>query len=187
MITFDLTLWHGATLVVGLLNTFWVYIVPTLFSYYNTLLFMAFFREIPESLEESARVDGASDFLIFRRIVIPLSTPILATIGLFAAVFHWNDWFSSNYYVHNYKLWTLPTILMRVLNSSEALKRIRDLDALEIRMQDPTYTLRQSKTGPTINSVRYATLILTVFPIVIIYPFLQRYFVKGIMLGAIKA
>ncbi len=159
-----------------LLNSFWVYILPGLVGFFNVLLFMAFFRELPASLEESAQMDGAGYLGIFHSLVLPLSKPILATIALFVAVGHWNDWFSSAFYVTSDSLVTLPTLLMKLMNEQVAKARMENY-------------LRQaySKGNLTIDSVRYAALVVTVLPIIIVYPFVQRYFVKGMMIGAIKA
>jgi putative aldouronate transport system permease protein len=170
----------------GLLDTFWVYIVPGLFGYFNALLIGAYFRDsIPSSLVESAKIDVAYDFRIFLQIMLPLSKPVLATVALFLAVGHWNDWFTSNYFVRSRPdLWTLPTILMRTLSETEGASTIRSI-------QSGNAGIRPGELGSmatiTTASVRYATLIVTVFPVAVVYPFLQKYFVKGITIGAIKA
>jgi putative aldouronate transport system permease protein len=161
---------------IHLLNTFWVYIIPALFNIYNALLFMAFFRQMPEELEESAKVDGGGDFYIFMRIILPLSKPVLATVSLFVAVNHWNDWFSSAYFVANQQLWTMPTIIVRMLSDTNIIGKMQNLPP-NMRV-DPLATLL---------AIKYATLIVTVLPITIVYPFIQKYFVQGMMVGAIKA
>ena len=168
----------------GLLNSFWVYIIPELFAYYHALLFMAFFRELPQSLEDSAKVDGAGDFRIFVRIMLPLSRPVLATIALFVGVLHWNDWFASAYFVFNQKLWTVPTILIKTMSSLEAFYKVASAQAQSIR---PGAEMVTSEMLVTMESMKYATIVVTVFPITIAYPFLQRYFVKGLLVGHIKA
>ena len=168
----------------GLLNSFWVYIIPSLFTYFHALLFMAFFRELPQSLEDSAKIDGAGDFRIFVRIVLPLSSPVLATIALFVGVFHWNDWFASAYFVFNQKLWTVPTILIKTMSSLEAFYKVAAAQAQSIR---PGAEMITSEMLVTMESMKYATIVVTVFPIAIAYPFLQRYFVKGLLVGHIKA
>lgn len=188
-----ITLYFGGGLIptyllyrsIGLLNTFWVYIIPMLFSYFNALLFMAFFRELPQSLEDSAKVDGAGDFLIFRKIILPVSKPILATIALFAGVGHWNDWFSSAYFVFNEKLWTIPTILIKTLSSIEAyFAALAGTRELALASTERIMTFEQLVT---LESIKWATIVVAVFPIVVAYPFLQRYFVKGLLIGHIKA
>ena len=188
-----ITMYFGGWLVptyllyraLGLLNSFWVYIIPSLFTYFHALLFMAFFRELPKSLEDAAKADGATDFYIFRRIILPLSKPIIATIALFVGVTHWNDWFASAYYVFNEKLWTVPTILIRTLNNEEMIHRIRALQGMEGGMRGTENMSLESIL--MLDSIKYATIVVTVFPITIVYPFLQKYFVKGMLIGHIKA
>ncbi|ACT00334.1 carbohydrate ABC transporter permease [Paenibacillus sp. JDR-2] len=157
-----------------LLDTFWVYIVPYLFGFFNCLLFMSFFRNIPEALVESALIDGASEFKIYWKIIIPLSTPVFATVSLFVAVFHWNDYFISSFFITKESLQTLPVILMRLLSLSQAQQEIQRY-------------LGNNSSSVTLESMRYATLIISIAPITILYPFLQRFFVKGMLVGAIKA
>jgi putative aldouronate transport system permease protein len=159
-----------------LLNTFWVYIIPAMFSIYNALLFMAFFRQMPSELEESAKVDGGGDLYIFVRIILPLSKPVLATVALFVAVNHWNDWFTSAYFVSDQRLWTLPTIIVRMLS---------DVNIMD-NMQNMPPGMRADPLS-TLLAIKYATLIVTILPITIVYPFIQKYFVQGMMVGAIKA
>lgn len=161
----------------GLINTFWVYIIPSMFNVFHGLLFMAFFREIPQSLEESAKVDGANDFYIFIRIVLPLSKPVLATIALFVGVNHWNDWFTAAFFINSEKLMTLPVILMRMISDVQAQ---RALDEAITRFGRSYVTI-------TLQSIRYTTLIVTVLPITLLYPFVQKYFIQGMLLGSIKA
>ncbi len=163
-----------------LLNTFAVYIIPGLFAYFNALLFMAFFREMPSALEESAKIDGANDFRVFCQIIIPLAKPVFATVALFIAVGHWNDWFTSAYYITDMKLWTMPTILMRVLNSSAGANKVQEMGNMNPQMMG-------GGMGITLESVRNATMVITVLPIALVYPFLQKYFIKGMMVGSIKA
>ncbi|WP_219838319.1 carbohydrate ABC transporter permease [Paenibacillus sp. R14(2021)] len=161
---------------VHLLNSFWVYIIPALFNIYNALLFMAFFRQMPEELEESAKVDGAGEFYILFRIILPLSKPVLATVSLFVAVNHWNDWFSSAYFVSDQRLWTVPTVIVRLLSDTSMLTNIQNMP--------PSV---QADPLSSMLAIKYATLIVTIVPITLVYPFIQKYFVQGMMVGAIKA
>ncbi len=163
----------------GLINTFAVYIIPGMLNVYNMLLMMAFFRDIPESLTESAKLDGANEFTILCRIVLPLSTPILATIALFVGVGAWNDWYTAAYFVYDQKLMPMSTILMRLVSAAEASKK-----AQEAAMASG---VNIGQSGPTPISIRYATMLISIFPVMCVYPFVQKYFVKGIMVGAIKA
>ena len=163
----------------GLVNSFWVYIIPSLLSVYNMLLIMAFFREIPESLIESAKLDGAGEFTILVRVVMPLSTPILATIGLFVGVGAWNDWYTAAYFVNDQDLMPMSTILMRLVSAADAAQKAREAASAS--------GVGVHNAGPTSVSIQYATLLISIFPVMCVYPFVQKYFVKGVMVGAIKA
>ena len=163
----------------SLINTFWVYVVPSIYSFGYGILMMNFFIKLPESLIESARIDGASDFKILFRVVLPLSKPMLATMALFIGVGHWNDWFTSAYYVVDEKLMTMPAALMRLLTEADAVARMKEILGVNSAASQMQYTV-------TADSVRYATLIVSVMPITVLYPFLQRYFIHGMMLGSLK-
>lgn len=158
-----------------LLNTFWVYILPGAFSFYNMILMMSFFRQLPESLVESARIDGASHFTVFRKVILPLSPPIIATVALFVGVGHWNDWYAPAYYIIDEDLMTMPATLLRLMNEADAQQKLARL-----------YSNIMVRPSVTMESVRYATLIVSVMPITVLYPFLQKYFIKGMMLGSVK-
>ncbi|MCI1208433.1 MAG: carbohydrate ABC transporter permease [Treponema sp.] len=157
-----------------LYNTFLVYIIPALFNFYNAIIFMSFFRDMPASLEESAKLDGANDWTIFNRIILPLSKPILATIALFTGVYHWNDYFCGVMYINNPDLQPIQTFLYRVVASASSSKAV-------VAMPAGVSALQVSS-----QSVKLATMVVTTAPIVCVYPFLQKYFVKGIMIGSIK-
>lgn len=159
---------------IGLINNFWVYVLPSMYSFGNAILMMNFFRKLPDALVESARMDGAQEFTILVWLIVPLSKPLLATIALFVGVAHWNDWFAPAYYVTNQRLMTLPATLMRLLSENSALQKMKEVNA--------------NVTGvtTTLETVRYATLIVSVLPITILYPFLQKYFIQGMMIGALK-
>lgn len=159
----------------NLINTFWVYILPGMFSFYNMILTMSFFRQLPESLVESARIDGATHFTVFRKVILPLSPPIIATVALFVGVNYWNDWYAPAYYILDEELMTMPATLLRLMNEAEAQQKLARL-----------YSQVQVRPSVTLESVRYATLIVSVMPITILYPFLQKYFIKGMMIGSVK-
>ena len=106
-----------------LLDSFWVYILPNIFQFYYIILFISFFRELPAALEESAQMDGAGYFTILFKIIIPLSTPVIATVSLFVGVWHWNDWFHPAFFIQNESLMTLPAVLMRAMSLAEAQRR----------------------------------------------------------------
>ncbi|MDE7245846.1 MAG: carbohydrate ABC transporter permease [Oscillospiraceae bacterium] len=157
----------------GLLNSFWVYIIPGLLSVYNMILIRNYIDGMPAALFESMRIDGANDLTIFFRMVLPLSKPIVMTVALFVAIGHWNSWFDAYLYTNSQDLKTMQSILVEILNqyqTSEAGASSAD-------------RLSQSITP---DSIRMAATMVTTIPIIIIYPFIQKYFVKGIMLGSVK-
>lgn len=164
-----------------LINTFWVYVIPMLFNFMHIVIIRTFLQGIPEELEESARIDGYGDFQIFMRIILPLSGPVLATISLFIGVTHWNDWFTGAYYVSDKDLIPVQTLLQEMLTQAEALS-----SSMQRSSQQGGQTISGSAAGSTPESLRMALLVITVFPILCIYPFLQRYFVKGVMIGSVK-
>lgn len=164
-----------------LINTFWVYVIPMLFSFMHIVILRTFLQGIPEELEESARIDGYGDFQIFARIILPLSGPVLATISLFIGVTHWNDWFSGAYYVSNKDLIPVQTMLQEMLTQAEAFS-----SSAQRAAQQGGQTVNTGVQGSTPESLRMALLVITVFPILCVYPFLQRFFVKGVMIGSVK-
>ena len=164
----------------NLTNTIWVYIIPSLYSVTNILLLRTSFNQLPFSVIEAARIDGCSEFKIFRSIVIPMSKPVLATISLFTAVGHWNDWFSGSFYVREASLKPLATLLQEMLTRQSALSDIL------LRNSGSMAYAQLEKITVTSDSLQMATIIVVMLPMVIIYPFIQKYFVKGITVGSIK-
>lgn len=159
-----------------LLNNFLVYIIPAAFNFFNLIIFTNFFREIPAGLEESAKIDGANDWKIFFRIVIPLSKPVLATIALFAGVGQWNDWFGGVMYMTTRTdLEPIQTYLYRMVAQVQSNQVAGSISASNISAQNTTST-----------AIKLATMVITTVPICCVYPFLQKYFVKGVMVGAVK-
>ena len=163
-----------------LLNTFWVYIIPALLSPFNAIIMMSFFREIPDSIEESVKIDGANDLVTFFRIIVPISTPVFATIALFNGVGHWNSWFDTAFFTTDRKLRTLSFLLKEIIN------RANLTSMLGPGMSDAERSATYAARSYTAETIRMATMMVVVIPIICIYPFLQRYFVKGIMIGSIK-
>ncbi|MDR0299329.1 MAG: carbohydrate ABC transporter permease [Streptococcaceae bacterium] len=154
----------------GLLNSFWVYIIPALLSYFDVILLFNFFRNIPASLEESAKIDGASEFQIFRKITLPLSRSALLTIGLFTAVGQWNDFYTALLYINNASLWPLQYFVYKIIAQ-------QNLTNLHVALSSTLI----SNQGSIL-----ATVVVTALPIIIAYPFLQKYFVSGMTIGAVK-
>lgn len=161
----------------GLLDTFWVYILPSGFSMYNTIVIRNYFNSIDKAMEESATIDGCSMIQFMYKILLPLSKPVLATVGLWQIVAHWNSWFDNMIYAKPESLITLQYLLRRMSDSAQALQD----QAAMMSITD------QMATGlPTPQTIIAATTVIIMVPVVIVYPFLQRYFVQGIMVGAVK-
>ncbi|MEI8339980.1 MAG: carbohydrate ABC transporter permease [Verrucomicrobiota bacterium] len=156
----------------GLMDTMASLILPTILSAFNIVIIKNFFQSIPESYVEAARIDGASEWRILFQIFIPLSGPVLATVGLWTAVMHWNSWFDAMLYITSENKQVLQTILQRiVIDSSPAF-----LDA----------GMAAQEGAVTSQTIKAATTLVTILPILLCYPFLQRFFTKGIMLGGVK-
>jgi len=158
----------------GLINTFWVYIFPGALSIFYLLVSISFFQSIPKELAESARIDGAGEVSIFIKIILPISKPLLATIAIFTAVGHWNAWFDSAFFIFDRGLRTLGYQLMAIINQQLAF------------MTGNLPPEAAAMATVTAMSVQLAAMIVAVTPILIVYPFFQRYFVSGLSLGAVK-
>lgn len=168
-----------STRLLGFRNHFRGLILPLMFNVWHVLIFRTYFKtSIPQSIEESAKIDGASDIRVFFQIVLPISTPVLAAIGLFAALTYWNDWFQSLLYISNERMYSLQFVMLRALRQIEMMKRLLAMNATP----DVLSRLRDIPD----ETVRFAMVIVSVGPIVLVYPFFQKYFVKGITIGAIK-
>lgn len=157
----------------GLLNSFWVFIIPNLLSVYNMILVRNYIEGMPEAIFESAKIDGANDLVVFFKMVLPLAKPIIMTVALFVAIGHWNSWFDAYLYTNSQDLKTMQSILVEILNqyqTSEAGASAAD-------------RMTQSITP---DSIRMAATMVTTIPIIMVYPFVQKYFVQGIMLGSVK-
>jgi putative aldouronate transport system permease protein len=153
-----------------LLNTYWSLMLPNLVSAFNLLVMRAFFHSLPSEIEEAARIDGASEWQILWRIVLPLSKPILATIGLFYAVAHWNGFFDAILYLSDANMQPLQVVLRSILNAGQLAE----------------FTDVSSATAVPTETLQMAAVVLTTIPVLLIYPFLQRYFTAGTLLGAVK-
>ena len=167
------------TKTLGLSDSFWVYIIPTMFSCFNMIIIRTYIMGLPNELVESARIDGAGDLRIYWQIIFPLCAPVLATVALFVAVGAWNSWFDTMLYIpNNRELDTLQYYLMGKINTAGQQSNLANgsLDAAN--------ELARQSVSP--RTVQCATTVVTALPILIIYPFLQRYFVTGMALGSVK-
>lgn len=156
----------------GLMNTYFALLLPNAISAFNLIVMRTAFQGIPYSLDESARIDGASDWKILFRIVMPLSLPVIAVMVLFYGVSHWNSWFGAMIYLQDRSLFPMQLILREILISNDTTSMTIDASAADV-----------ARIGQTI---KYATIIIATLPVLMLYPFLQKYFVKGVMIGAIK-
>ena len=155
----------------GMLDTIWAIIIPSAMNAWYVIIYRTFLQQHPESLRESALIDGANDFIILLRIILPLSTPIIATLSVFHMVYHWNSFFPALLYLRNEELMPAQMLLRRALAEATNIEEM-------LREGSETLTLPLS--------VQAAFVVVIVFPVVVVYPFAQRYFTKGVMIGAIK-
>ena len=164
--------WFFVVRDLGMYNTRWAIVIPAALSTYNLIIMRSFFLSIPSALEESALLDGANDFQVLTHIILPLSTPVLAVIGMYYAVGQWNGWYHSLIFHRTRELYPLQMILRELLILNEMTGSDSAADFVEEAFNR--------------DLIKYCTIVVTTVPILIIYPFLQRYFVKGVMIGAIK-
>lgn len=159
-------------------NSLWALILPSTVSVFNFIIIRSFFRQLPAALEESARIDGANDLTILLRIIYPLSIPTLATIALFVAVGHWNAWFNANLFIRDAKLYPLQLVIRNFIYRANKPAEMQNFEGL------------RDATGRIISineeGVKMATVVLSVVPLLAIYPFIQKYFEKGVTIGAVK-
>lgn len=157
----------------GLLNSMWVFILPGAFGVYNMIIARSFFESsIPEELYDSARVDGVSYFGFFLRIVLPLSSAIIAVIGLYCFVGHWNDYFTGLIYIRDQSKQPLQNILQMILLANQT--------------QSGTAGMSAAQTQNFADQIKFGVIIVSTLPLLVLYPFLQKYFNKGVMIGAVK-
>lgn len=167
------------TRLLGFKNQYRALIMPFLLSPWHVFIIRTYFQtSIPSSLEESAKIDGASYYRIFGQIIVPLSKPVLATIALFAALTYWNDWFQSLLYISEERLYSLQFVMLKTMRQIEVMERLVKLGA----SGDITDKLREMPS----ETVQFAMVVVGIGPIILAYPFFQRYFVRGITIGAIK-
>lgn len=156
----------------GLDNTLWALILPGAMSAYNMIIMRTSFAGIPDSLEESAMLDGANHFVILIRIILPLSSSVIAVMVLYYAVGHWNSWFNAMIYLRDRAKYPLQLVLREILIQNDTSNMMNDLSSME--------------QGSIAETIKYAIIVVGTLPILCVYPFLQKYFVKGVMIGAIK-
>lgn len=156
----------------SMIDTIWALVLPGAISVYNMIIMRTSFAGIPPALEESARLDGANDLRILLSVVIPLSMPVIAVLILFYGVYHWNSWFNAMLYIRTRSKYPLQLILREILIASSTTEMTVDASAMDRENID--------------DVIKYATIVVATFPILCAYPFLQRFFVKGIMVGAVK-
>lgn len=161
-----------------LINTFWVYVVPAMFSAWNMVIFKSFFENLPEGLLESAKIDGAGEYMTFFKIVVPISGPVFASLILFTAVDQWNGWFEGAIYITNQKLIPLQTLLKQIISANTAGQLMEQVSG--------TAAEKLAEETLTSKSLSTAAMFVTTIPIIMVYPFLQKYFVGGMMVGSIK-
>ena len=169
--------WYINMMTLHLLNNFLAYILPGMIAPFSIILVKTYVESVPQSLEESASIDGAGTLTIFIKIMMPLITPILATIAIFAAVGHWNSFIDTLFLVTNERLFSLQFVLWRYLNEASYLAQM---------MRSGTTVATDLASRLTPRTIQMTISMVVVFPILLTYPFLQRFFIKGIMVGAIK-
>lgn len=158
----------------NLMNTVWALVLPELINAFNLIIVRNYMMSLPNSLEESARIDGANDILILFRIILPICKPIIATIALWVAVWHWNSWFDSMIYSLKAEKQVVQLVMRRVV--LEGSQQFMDMESIS----------NNGGRAVTPESIKAATVMVTTIPILLVYPFIQKYFVKGVMIGSLK-
>ncbi len=161
----------------GLIDNFLVYLLPGLYNVYWMILVRTYMEGLPYSMIESARIDGANDIQIFAEVVLPSCAPVVATIGLFSAIYHWNAWYDSYIYTNKPALETLSNALVKILNQYQT-------GAMMTQAQQMAATSKRLPVSS--ESIRMTVTMVTTIPIILVYPFVQKYFIKGMMLGSVK-
>ncbi|HML47202.1 MAG TPA: carbohydrate ABC transporter permease, partial [Clostridia bacterium] len=156
----------------GLLDNIWALILPKCIATYNMIILRTAFQQVPPSIEESAYLDGANDFVVLFRMFWPLTLPTMAVMVLFYSVDHWNAWFNAMIFMQSRSNFPLQLVLREILIASDTSKMTTSVGGME--------------TGIVGETIKYSTIMVATVPVLMVYPFLQRYFVKGIMIGAIK-
>lgn len=159
----------------NLINTFWVYIIPQMYSVFNMIIFVNFFREIPEEIHEAGLIDGAKEFQIYYKLYLPLSIPVLTTVGMWVGVGHWNSFFDSMVFTSDANLQTLQLFLVKLIKEAAMAQG-------EAATKVPSQVLKTV----SIATIRYAAIVISTVPVFIIYPLIQKHLAKGVIVGAVK-
>ena len=176
--------WYLVMKAYGLYNSFFVYVVPNLLGVYYCILIKTYIESLPSALIEAARIDGAGFFTVFFKIVLPLSKPILATVALYQAVGQWNAYQDNYLLVQDQALQTVQMTLYNYIHNAESVAKT--LQQAAMSGADITEIAKSAANSTTADTVRNATTVMSMLPIMMVYPFLQKYFAKGIMMGAVK-
>jgi putative aldouronate transport system permease protein len=182
LLLFTIPMFFGGGLIPTFLNyrmlhiydTFFVYIIPGIFNFFFVIILMTSFNDIPESMEESAYLDGANYFKIFIKIYLPMSLPVIATLALFTGVGQWNAWFDTMYFTRDQNLITLASVLLKIINQNNISQYMNKL-----------FSDWQRNTANPVG-IKLATIVTSVVPVLLIYPLMQKYFIKGVRIGAVK-
>ncbi|MCR5330838.1 MAG: carbohydrate ABC transporter permease [Lachnospiraceae bacterium] len=161
------------TRYLGFKNHYYSLIIPLMFSVWNMIISKSFMSGIPPAITESAKMDGANDFVIYARLILPLSKPLVATLGLFSALAYWNDWYNCMLFIGKDEMFNLQYYLQNMLGSAENMKIVAEKSGLPL-------------TNVPLESMKMAMTVIATGPIILLYPFVQRYFVKGLTIGAVK-
>ena len=164
-------------------NTYWVYIIPCLFGgFYNVIIFNTNYKAIPDSLFESAKIDGASEYTVFFKIVIPLSKPVISALGIFTAVGTWNDYSQTLYYTKSSEIQTLSYYMLSITKSSASAAQLGET----MSAGASSVLTTMSNSAANYKTIELACMVLSALPLIIIYPFAQKFFEKGVMVGSVK-
>jgi putative aldouronate transport system permease protein len=163
----------------GLFESFWVMVLPFVVNVWNMLIFRTFFRGLPDGLEEAAKIDGSGNWGIYFRIILPLSGPVIAALSLFTAVFHWNDWFQPSIFINDPNLIPISLKLKQILDSSIVTQNLENISSA-------AQSMINRNSGVTTKSLSMSTMMVATIPIVIAYIPVQKYFVKGVLIGSLK-
>lgn len=171
----------------GIYDTFWVYIIPSLFGgFYNVIIYNTNFKALPYSLFESAKMDGAGEWMIYYRIVLPLSKPVLAALCVFTAVGVWNDYSTSLYYTQNLDLQTLQYYILKLVKSYNATEQLQSSAMAGNAAIAATINSARGSGAVNAKTIELAAMVLSSIPMIVAYPFAQKFFVKGVLLGSVK-